>query len=131
MDKYQGGPYHEVDRARRLLRQGQKQAALDILERALARWEEPPRPSEDDDQDLELAFHPRKDDVPQFYFEEGVLCIEDEGWDIDPELVETLARSAQEEYGRLVPPMELRRHIRDVLKSSIKNGKIRRKEGDG
>lgn len=127
MDKYKGGPWHEVDRARRLLRQGQKQAALDILEDVLGRWEEPKCQESSGDSSLELAFHPRKDDVPQFYFEEGVLCIEDRGWDIDEELVETLARNAQENYQCGMPQLDMRRCIGDVLKSSIRSGKIRRK----
>lgn len=125
--------FESVDRARRLLRQGQTQAALDVLENVCAQWDHIADHSDSlpkDEDSLELAFHPRKDDIPHFYVEEGVLCIENKEWEVDEDLLSHLADNAARNYQMGMPDINLRRYINKVLKSAIGAGKIRRK-GDG
>jgi len=124
--------FEEVDKARRLLRQGQTHAALDVLEDVCARWDDLVDVGDlpKDEDSLELAFHPRKDDVPPFYVEEGVLSIENRGWEIDEVLLSHLADNAARNFQMGMPDIDLRRYIEKVFRSAVDTGKIRRK-GNG
>ena len=125
MDKYE-----EVDRARRLLRQGAQKAALKILDNLCDNWDSTSSQIEEDSQTLELEFHPRKDDIPHFFVDDGCLCIDDHGWEIDQDLISHITVNVSNNYLMGMADMDLRSFIRGIFKTAIKDGKVRRK-GNG
>lgn len=126
MDKYE-----EVDRARRLLRQGAQKAALEVLDNLCENWDSiSDEVNEEDKETLELAFHPRGDDIPNFYIDDGCLCIDNNGWEIIEDFTTHLAKIASSNYQMGTPDGDLRNLIVDILRAAVKSGKVRRK-GNG
>jgi len=126
MDKYE-----EVDKARRLLRQGQHGEALKILDNLCDNWDTiSPDEIEEESLTLELEFHPRCEDVPHFFVDDGCLCIDDSGWEIGDDLIKYISKSVSDRYLDGTPDMELRAFIRQTFRDAIKSGKVRRK-GNG
>ena len=122
MDKYE-----EVDRARRLLRQGAQKDALKTLDNLCENWDSISSEVSEEKQTVELAFHPRIDDIPHFFIDDGCLCIDNHDWEIDEDLISHLTVNVSNNYLMGMPDVDLRNFIRNIFKAAITSGKVRRK----
>lgn len=80
------------------------------------------------DSGLELQFDHTADDIPEFYFEGDELCVNDEGWDIDPDFIEEVTTAAMTNTVLGMGQVELGRHLDGLFRTAIAKGRIRRKK---
>ena len=122
-----GAEYYKqaLERALGLLRQGAEKEAAQLIEDALALKLsfDPVREPE-----LELAFDPREEELPRCWIEEGELCIDDDGWVIDPFFLEDMINSVQINLVAGLPEIQLVYEAKRILKQGIRKQKVRREK---
>jgi len=117
---------HCMEVAVGLLRQGQDTAAMDILSDALNGVFHPAA-SVDEDAPLELAIEDETPEIPAFQVNAaGELEIDDAGWFIPPEFVETLSMVPWSGASPGPAIWEAEGKVRELLTAAVKVGRVRK-----
>jgi hypothetical protein len=127
----------ELEKVKASLRQGAVGRALEIIEQMEEIQKHMPQAIDPlvvnangtgPDSGLELQFDHTADDIPEFYFEGDELCVNDEGWDIDPEFIDEITTAAMTNTVLGVSQIDLGKHVEGLFRSAIKQGRVRREK---
>jgi hypothetical protein len=125
-----GADYYKqaLQRALGLLRQGANEQAAKFIQDALDLKLSFDTAAGETVDGLELAFDPREAPQPRCWIEDGMLHIDEEGWEIENGFLENLLHTIEKNIDSGLPEVQLMYEARQMLKQGIEEQKIRRKK---
>jgi len=126
-----GSEYYKqaIQRALGLLRQGQVRQATNLLQDALELKLDMLPSDMVEAESIELAFEPHADASPSCWIgaDSNELYINEEGWDIDPDFLETLYQSISNNVILGMASVDIEKHAHLLLQDGVKTGKVRKR----